>query len=614
MSEDTGLTDEAAIGGSAVTGGSAMTGGSAVTGGSALTQASLAQHGIWVTASTAATSGGGSAAYHMPVVIHFGSSLDVGALTKACAALADRHPLLAAAVEYRDGVAHLVAGTAPLLRLADNGESVADEIARSFDLAAGPLARFVLFADVSGSTGSAGSIDSKGSTDASDSTGSTDPIGFAGPTLVITVHHLAFDGHSKDVLVRDLATFYNGEIPPPPPAPFATWAAAERERVDAATPAATAFWRHRWSEPPPLTVADQVLTSRQAGPGEVIEFPLAAPAVDDVTRFEAVLAAVHALLHQYGNPAVTTAVDLSTRTPDAADLVGPMVNELPVTSEPTDGTPFDDYARLLRATLRAVYPHREVPLARAVDRIRPHAALTPISVSYRRRRPEPRFSGVDSAVEWTAFNGAVRGDLQLQIVDSGTDLRASLRYSPAAAPVAATFAQHLQTVTERLSADPTLPVGDLLAQEAGPALTAAEPATASPAGARPAGVQPVGAQPLGPQPAGVQLVSAQPVGPQPARAQPGWAPPAQAGPEAAAQGADLSAAELADRIRAIWEEVLAISPIGDDDDLFDLGGHSLTMTQIIARVRKSLRIDVSLDAFFDDPTVSGVVRAVLSHQ
>jgi acyl carrier protein len=235
---------------------------------------------------------------------------------------------------------------------------------------------------------------------------------------------------------------------------------------------------------------------------------------------------------------------------DAAELIGPMVNELPVTTEPDAGATFDSFARALRGTLRSVYPHREVPLARAVGRIRPHAALAPISVSYRRRRPEPTFTGVDSTVDWTAFNGAVRGDLQLQLVDDGTHLSASLRYSPAAAPVAAIFAEQLRSATERLAAAPALPVADLLE-----------------------------------------------------------------GPRDAETPEDANAtAELADRIRAIWEEVLGISPIGDDDDLFDLGGHSLTMTQIIARMRKNLRIDVPLDAFFDDPTVSGVVRAVRGDQ
>ena len=71
-----------------------------------------------------------------------------------------------------------------------------------------------------------------------------------------------------------------------------------------------------------------------------------------------------------------------------------------------------------------------------------------------------------------------------------------------------------------------------------------------------------------------------------------------------------SVTTLTDQVREIWEEVLGISPIEDHDDIFDLGGHSLTITQIIARMRKRLDVEVSLDDFFDNPTIAGVVDSL----
>ncbi|MFG1945396.1 amino acid adenylation domain-containing protein [Nonomuraea sp. NPDC048826] len=68
---------------------------------------------------------------------------------------------------------------------------------------------------------------------------------------------------------------------------------------------------------------------------------------------------------------------------------------------------------------------------------------------------------------------------------------------------------------------------------------------------------------------------------------------------------------VAEEVRRIWCEVLELEEVGADDDLFDLGGHSLTITQISARIRESLGVDVSLDAFFDDPTVNGVVEEIV---
>ncbi|GAA3312483.1 phosphopantetheine-binding protein [Nonomuraea dietziae] len=63
-------------------------------------------------------------------------------------------------------------------------------------------------------------------------------------------------------------------------------------------------------------------------------------------------------------------------------------------------------------------------------------------------------------------------------------------------------------------------------------------------------------------------------------------------------------------ITAIWEEVLQMSPIEPYDDIFDLGGHSLTITQIIARMRKRLDVEVELDDFFDNPTIAGVIGVI----
>ncbi|MGW0801595.1 amino acid adenylation domain-containing protein [Nonomuraea sp. NPDC002799] len=69
--------------------------------------------------------------------------------------------------------------------------------------------------------------------------------------------------------------------------------------------------------------------------------------------------------------------------------------------------------------------------------------------------------------------------------------------------------------------------------------------------------------------------------------------------------------ELVGAVRRIWREVLELDDIAADDDLFDLGGHSLTITQITARIRERLGADVSLDAFFDDPTITGVVEEIV---
>ncbi|SEG80945.1 amino acid adenylation domain-containing protein [Actinacidiphila yanglinensis] len=64
------------------------------------------------------------------------------------------------------------------------------------------------------------------------------------------------------------------------------------------------------------------------------------------------------------------------------------------------------------------------------------------------------------------------------------------------------------------------------------------------------------------------------------------------------------------RIGDIWCEVLRVEAVGPDDDLFDLGGHSLVIAQIAARIRDRLGVDVPLDHFYDAPTLAEIAAVV----
>jgi acyl carrier protein len=63
-------------------------------------------------------------------------------------------------------------------------------------------------------------------------------------------------------------------------------------------------------------------------------------------------------------------------------------------------------------------------------------------------------------------------------------------------------------------------------------------------------------------------------------------------------------------VRQIWQEVLQIDEIGYDEDLFDLGGHSLTITRIMSRIQKRTGVRVPLDAFYDTPTIAEIAELV----
>jgi amino acid adenylation domain-containing protein len=58
-----------------------------------------------------------------------------------------------------------------------------------------------------------------------------------------------------------------------------------------------------------------------------------------------------------------------------------------------------------------------------------------------------------------------------------------------------------------------------------------------------------------------------------------------------------------EKLASIWREVLKLDRVGIDDNFFNLGGHSLLATQAVARIRKSLRIDLPIRALFEAPTI-----------
>ncbi|HEY9015265.1 MAG TPA: AMP-binding protein, partial [Gemmatimonadales bacterium] len=60
----------------------------------------------------------------------------------------------------------------------------------------------------------------------------------------------------------------------------------------------------------------------------------------------------------------------------------------------------------------------------------------------------------------------------------------------------------------------------------------------------------------------------------------------------------------------IWAEVLHLEQVGVHDNFFTLGGHSLLAIQLISRVREALRVEVSLQKLFDQPTVRAMAEEI----
>ncbi|MEU9356921.1 amino acid adenylation domain-containing protein [Streptomyces sp. NPDC048301] len=400
-----------------------------------------AQHGMWVTEQVLCP----GAAHHLALTVRFASTPGPEVLAARCAALVARHPVLASRVDPEGPVLAPATGPAPELRplACESGALdalLAEESARPFDLTEGPLVRFALVTE-----------------------------GDAAPVLHTVAHHLAFDGASKDVLLAGLLGVE----------PDALRGGDTRGEPDAlgepdagALAAAEEFWSARRYEPD-APVLPGLPASAGAGttpaPGAAVPFTLDAALHArltgtaeslGVTRFELLLALWHTLLLRYGNQTPATALELSTRAPGSPDRIGLYVNELPVLTTPAPELPFADFAREVRAGLRALYAHRTVPLARAVRGLTPRTALAPLSVSYRRRTGWETAEAPGIDVDWIGFTHAVRNLAHLQLVDGPDRLDGSLQYrADAFAPGApARTVGHFRTLLDAVLDAPATPL------------------------------------------------------------------------------------------------------------------------------------------------------------
>ena len=67
---------------------------------------------------------------------------------------------------------------------------------------------------------------------------------------------------------------------------------------------------------------------------------------------------------------------------------------------------------------------------------------------------------------------------------------------------------------------------------------------------------------------------------------------------------------LEQQLTEIWSELLKLSPVGIEDNFFDLGGHSLIVTNLSVYIQEKFNYILSLRDFFKNPTISNLAKLI----
>ncbi|MFE5924186.1 amino acid adenylation domain-containing protein, partial [Streptomyces sp. NPDC056468] len=81
-------------------------------------------------------------------------------------------------------------------------------------------------------------------------------------------------------------------------------------------------------------------------------------------------------------------------------------------------------------------------------------------------------------------------------------------------------------------------------------------------------------------------------------------------PDFAASGGRAPSTPAEEALSALFAEVLGVEGVGAEEGFFELGGDSLLVMRLIARIRSVLEVSVGVREVFAEPTVAGVARLV----
>jgi acyl carrier protein len=87
-------------------------------------------------------------------------------------------------------------------------------------------------------------------------------------------------------------------------------------------------------------------------------------------------------------------------------------------------------------------------------------------------------------------------------------------------------------------------------------------------------------------------------------------PPPDETSTAAASATEAPLNEVESALAEIWCEVVGVDEVRREDNFFDLGGHSVLVTQMITRVRSGMGVELTLRNVFETPSLGELAQII----
>jgi amino acid adenylation domain-containing protein len=417
----------------------------------------------------------GLATYNIPLPLLLEGGVDTVALAGVLDEILRRHEVLRTrfATDGEGEPCQIVepAGPLPLPRVdlrglparASNAELerlALEEATRPFDLDRAPLLRAILV-DLAGS-------------------------GARQHALLLTLHHIAADGWSLEILLREAEALYAARtagLPaslPELPVQYADYAVWQRRHLQGDHLAGLlGYWRQRLAGALPFELpADRPRPAIPGSRGGQVRLrlePALSGALKELARhhratlFMVTLSAFEALLWQRTGRAdgVIGSPSANRDRREIESLIGFFVNMLVLRGEVAAGDRFPDLLARTRESALGAYAHRDLPFERLVEEVHPERAagrnpLFQIMFQLLPATPRPPLSSL-GVRRLDLLRGTTQFDLGLSLVDTGAEIEGALEYAVDLydRTTLVRLAEHLQGLLAALAANPGIPLAAL---------------------------------------------------------------------------------------------------------------------------------------------------------